>query len=105
MTTPLSPVCTESGKMFSFGCNKYGELGLSHGGPQTTSTPTLVESVKDSVVRVACGRLHSAAIDGGYSTHAHTRTLTLRNRWWIQEYGKGGFVQKLARKVHAILHD
>ncbi len=56
-------VCMESGKMFSFGSNKYGELGLSDGGPQATFTPTLVESIKSSVVRVACGRLHSAAID------------------------------------------
>lgn len=62
--TPLFAVCTESGKMYSFGSNKYGELGLSHGGPQATATPTLVESIKGSVARVACGRLHSAAIDG-----------------------------------------
>ncbi len=58
-------VCTESGKLWSFGSNKYGELGLSHGGPQATATPTLVECIKGNVVRVACGRLHSAAIDGG----------------------------------------
>ena len=51
--------------MFAFGSNKYGELGLSHGGPQATATPVLVDSL-DPICKVACGRLHSAAIDSKY---------------------------------------
>ena len=55
--------CTESGKVFAFGTNRYGELGLSHGGPQSTSTPTHVTTLEDGIVKVSCGRHHSAAID------------------------------------------
>ena len=49
--------------MFSFGSNEYGELGLGH--EQPTTTPTLVP-IKEGVAiyRIACGRNHSAAIDG-----------------------------------------
>ena len=56
-------VCSEKGKVYSFGSNKYGCLGLVHPTPSAMTTPTIVEPMK-SVVKVSCGRLHSAAIDG-----------------------------------------
>ena len=62
-TLSLSVVCTEGGKVYSFGSNKFGELGLVHPTPSSMTTPTHVSSLTD-VVKVACGRLHSAAIDG-----------------------------------------
>ncbi len=48
--------------MYSFGLNKFGELGLIHPTPSSVTTPTHVTPLVD-VVKVACGRLHSAAID------------------------------------------
>ena len=47
--------------MFAFGSNKFGELGLGHNA--STTTPVYVETLKDSIDKVACGRYHSAAID------------------------------------------
>lgn len=53
--------------MFAFGSNEYGELGLGHERP--TARPSLV-SVKEgskegpAFYRIACGRNHSAAVDG-----------------------------------------
>lgn len=53
--------------MFAFGSNEYGELGLGHERP--TTRPSLV-SVKEGsnegpvFYRIACGRNHSAAVDG-----------------------------------------
>lgn len=56
-------VCTEGNEVFSFGSNEYGELGLGHERP--IATPTLV-SFKETpaIYRIACGRNHSAAVDG-----------------------------------------
>ncbi len=56
-------VCSEKGRVLSCGSNRYGCLGLVHPTPSALVTPTLVEPMK-GVVKVACGRLHSAAIDG-----------------------------------------
>ena len=54
-------VCTETLRVFAFGSNKFGELGLGHNA--STTTPVYVETLKDSITKVACGRYHSAAID------------------------------------------
>ena len=49
--------------MFSFGTNEYGELGLGH--MTSVTTPTFISKLKDiAIYRIACGRNHSAAIDG-----------------------------------------
>lgn len=49
--------------MFSFGSNEYGELGLGH--ENRTTTPSLVMFRDEpAIYRIACGRNHSAAIDG-----------------------------------------
>ena len=62
---PPPPVCTESGKVFVFGRNKYGELGLGHGSSQAIiiDIPTPLHSI-NTIVKVVCGLYHSAAIDG-----------------------------------------
>ena len=59
----VATVCSENGKVFSFGSNKFGQLGLVHPTPSVMTTPTQVEPMV-GVVKVACGRYHSAAIDG-----------------------------------------
>ena len=59
---PLS-VCTEGNQVFSFGSNEFGELGLGH--EHAVTSPSLVSFTEDpSIYRIACGRNHSAAIDG-----------------------------------------
>ena len=60
---PPSTACTESGRVFVFGRNKYGELGLGHGSSQSVAVPTPIHSLS-GIVKVACGLYHSAAIDG-----------------------------------------
>ena len=47
---------SESGEVYAFGCNMYGELGLGHSLPQTT--PKKIEILKD-VDFVDCGSNHT----------------------------------------------
>ncbi len=47
--------------MYSFGINKFGELGL--GNDSEADKPTEIPELQ-AVTKVACGRHHSAAIDG-----------------------------------------
>ena len=60
--TYCTVVCSEGGKVYSFGSNKFGELGLVHPTPLSMTKPSHVTPLTE-VVKVACGRLHSAAID------------------------------------------
>ncbi|XP_029375375.1 retinitis pigmentosa GTPase regulator b [Echeneis naucrates] len=49
---------TENGKLFMFGSNNWGQLGL--GSKQTVSKPTCVKALKSEKVQlVACGRNHT----------------------------------------------
>nr|XP_043875891.1 retinitis pigmentosa GTPase regulator b isoform X2 [Solea senegalensis] len=49
---------TENGKLFMFGSNNWGQLGL--GSKQTVTKPTCVKALKSEKVRlVACGRNHT----------------------------------------------
>ena len=56
-------VCTEANEVFSFGSNEFGELGLGHERP--TTRPTQLTAMGRALIyRIACGRNHSAAVDG-----------------------------------------
>ena len=63
----MHTVVSEVGSVYSFGSNKFGELGLVHPTPPYMTTPTQIGTLVD-VVKVACGRLHSAAIDSELTT-------------------------------------
>jgi hypothetical protein len=56
-------VCTEDGRVYSFGNGRYGQLG--HGNNKARFTPTLIEAAplgEEFVVQVACGHDHSMAL-------------------------------------------
>ncbi len=57
----FSVACSETGEVYSFGVNKFGELGL--GNDQEVDVPTEIPNLQ-AVTKVSCGRHHSAAIDG-----------------------------------------
>lgn len=56
---------TESGRLFTFGSNEFGQLGLGHN--TNVLKPSCVKSLKpDKVVRVACGKAHTVvAMESG----------------------------------------
>ncbi|KAH9084855.1 hypothetical protein Ae201684P_002092 [Aphanomyces euteiches] len=56
-----SVALTQSGKVYTFGRNDYGQLGLGH--KQTMATPTLVTHLNAfTIVDVACGCYHTLAL-------------------------------------------
>ena len=69
-----STACTESGRVFVFGRNKYGEVGLGHGSSQSVAVPTPIHSLS-GIVKVACGLYHSAAIDGELTHYVHVHVF------------------------------
>ena len=51
-------VVTQSGRLFTFGCNEWGQLGLGHN--NNVIKPSCVKVLKpDQVVAVSCGRYHT----------------------------------------------
>ena len=51
-------VLTQSGRVFTFGCNEWGQLGLGHN--SNVIKPSCVKVLKpDQVVAVTCGRSHT----------------------------------------------
>lgn len=54
-------VCDEEGKVYSFGQNRFGELGQGH--DKEVTKPTVIPDLI-SICKVSCGRHHSAAMDG-----------------------------------------
>ena len=58
-------VLTDSGRLFSFGSNEFGQLGLGHN--TNVLKPSCVKSLKpDRVLRVACGKAHTVvAMESG----------------------------------------
>jgi X-linked retinitis pigmentosa GTPase regulator len=58
-------VLTNSGRLFTFGSNEFGQLGLGHN--TNVLKPSCVKSLKpDRVVRVACGKAHTiVAMESG----------------------------------------
>jgi len=57
-----SLVLGDSGRLWTFGCNKYGQLGLGCTGG-TRPSPVVLDTLKD-VLQVSCGTNHSAALTG-----------------------------------------
>ena len=56
-------VCTEDGRVYSFGDAAHGQLG--HGNSETALTPILIQQAQlegKCVVQVACGSVHSMAL-------------------------------------------
>lgn len=54
-------VVTESGRMFTFGSNEWGQLGLGHS--NNVIKPSCVKSLKpDKVSLVACGKAHTVVV-------------------------------------------
>lgn len=60
-TLCLLSASTEKGVVYSFGQNRFGELGLGH--DTVVSVPTIIPDLS-SISKLSCGRHHSAAIDG-----------------------------------------
>ena len=51
-------VVTQSGRIFTFGCNEWGQLGLGHN--NNVIKPSCIKVLKpDQVVAVSCGRSHT----------------------------------------------
>ncbi|KXJ19610.1 ultraviolet-B receptor UVR8 [Exaiptasia diaphana] len=72
-------VCSKNGKVFSFGNNDYGQLGVSD--IASTAKPVCVSALSDHLIaKVACGDDHSAAV-------ADFGALWL---WGCNEYGQVG---------------
>ena len=60
--------------VYSFGQNKFGELGLGH--DSVVSTPTIIPDLT-SINKLTCGRHHSAAIDGKAVHCVHSFKTTM----------------------------
>eukprot|EP01137_Pigoraptor_chileana_P009764 Opistho-2@58484 len=60
-----SAVVTAKGRLYTFGANEWGQLGLGH--KKTVVKPTVVKALKhEKVIHVACGRHHTlVATDSG----------------------------------------
>ena len=78
---------TEMGKVFSWGCSAYGQLG--HGDTLTVRLPRVVEALVGHPIKsVACGASHTVAVDmegmvwtwGLGEEGPPTRTRTLNGR-------------------------
>ncbi|EDO44704.1 predicted protein, partial [Nematostella vectensis] len=61
-----SAVVTANGKLYTFGCNDWGQLG--HGNTKSYTKPSVVKKLKpEKVYMVACGRNHTiAATESGH---------------------------------------
>ena len=53
--------CDEDGQVYSFGQNKFGELGQGH--DKEVFEPLPISNLTN-ICKVVCGRHHSAALDG-----------------------------------------
>ena len=61
----LSP----NGEVFTWGCGDNGQLG--HGDGENWNVPTKVESLsKETIVKVACGNHHTAAVTSTGKLHS-----------------------------------
>lgn len=62
-------VVTESGRLFTFGSNEWGQLGLGHN--NNVQKPSCVKALKpDHVAHVACGKAHTVVAMKSGRLHA-----------------------------------
>ncbi|XP_062303249.1 transcriptional regulator ATRX-like isoform X2 [Osmerus eperlanus] len=94
--TPLNIACgdehtaliTENGKLFMFGSNNWGQLGL--GSKTSVNKPTCVKALKAEKVRlVACGRNHTIV----YTSRGHVYTSGGNNEGQL---GLGDYEERTA---------
>ncbi|CAB3388426.1 Hypothetical predicted protein [Cloeon dipterum] len=90
---------SRSGSVFSWGENKYGQLGL--GTTEHTKVPTKISgSLKEKkVVQVACGGLHTLALTSGGEVHAFG--LNSAGQLGL---GTSGDIQSFPQKVCGLLN-
>ena len=55
-------VATAAGRVYSWGSNRFGQLGIQDKFLKRTSVPQLVEVTSDSVVNVSAGTAHTLAL-------------------------------------------
>ena len=55
-------VVTAAGRVYSWGSNRFGQLGIQDKFLKRTSVPQLVEVTSDSVVNVSAGTAHTLAL-------------------------------------------
>lgn len=67
---------TSDGKLFSFGENESGQLGLGH--DESCVHPTLIESLKDvKISQISCGSEHAGAVTGVYFAECYHLKLCI----------------------------
>ena len=52
----------ESGEVYSWGWNSYGQLGLGNNNNQ--SEPQLISSLNNKAIRISCGGYHTIILTG-----------------------------------------
>lgn len=58
-------VVSESGEVFTWGCNREGQLGYGTSNSASNYTPRLVDYLKGKVfIAVACAKYHTLALRG-----------------------------------------
>ena len=84
---------TESGRLYTFGVNKCGQLGLGH--HNSVNKPSCVKSLKEQkVVMVACGLTHTLILTGSIDCtnfNPSTPDLIMNNCYFLETaiYGCG----------------
>lgn len=80
-------VIDEEGRVYSFGINKFGELGQGH--DKAITKPTRVANLV-SICKVSCGRHHSAAMDGMGVVNGCGLLFESCRGWSVVYVGLGG---------------
>ncbi|XP_063954915.1 X-linked retinitis pigmentosa GTPase regulator-like isoform X2 [Lytechinus pictus] len=64
-----SALVTENGRLYVFGANDWGQLGLGH--TKTVNKPSSVKGLKHAgVVQISCGRVHTIALTRDHQLHS-----------------------------------
>eukprot|EP01124_Arcella_intermedia_P029432 TRINITY_DN6208_c0_g2_i1.p1 TRINITY_DN6208_c0_g2~~TRINITY_DN6208_c0_g2_i1.p1 ORF type:complete len:472 (-),score=111.77 TRINITY_DN6208_c0_g2_i1:115-1530(-) len=85
LVDPNSVVLTKDGQIWTFGSNKYGQLGL--GDFKDRDTPTRVATLYTNVTQIACGDNHTLCV----SQHGHLYSWGLNKNGQL---GHGDYVNR-----------